>query len=415
MSWWTRSHVNPKRAAAADSTTKGTTMTLRKSIAVGSALLMSSAVLAGCGAATNAPSGDDGIPLTIGWVPANTTGVFNTATSYFQAAADQANENGFNVKLITQAPTGGEGNSAGFQQIIENLISQQVDVIVVSPGDSEAIKPSVRAANEANIPIIYVNLLDDPPDVDVAAFVGFDNVDAGRISAYAVLDYYGGPGVLGAGEKVDVAPEDYLDLAFWRDLYEGVDLSGIKATGAIIEGVKGTIYSNQRLEGFNEVMSNAPGIQIQTTLAGDWERQKGADAAADIITRFEQLDFIWTASNEMALGSINILADANRLDVNATGAAPTPGLTALFTNDNTGESSDAIRQGKIIAETSHGFADWGWIGTKIAIQLACGEEVDRFNDIRPRTVHVGNVDQFYPNPSLPDIDWASIAAGCKTN
>lgn len=391
-------------------------MKLRKTLAFGGTLAIAGATLLGCSSGDNGNAGGDGdapISITVGWVPANTTGVFNTATSYFQKAVDSANENGFDVELVTQAPTGGEANSAGFQQIIENMIAQQVDVIVVSPGDSESIKPSVRAANDAGIPIVYVNLLDDPDDVDVAAFVGFDNVDAGKISGYAVLDYFGGPGVLGDGEKVDIAPEDYLDLAFWEDLYDGVDVSSLSGTGAIIEGVKGTIYSNQRLEGFNEVLTSAPGLEILTTLAGDWDRQKGADAAADIITRFENLDFIWTASNEMALGAINILADADRLEVNADGSPHTPGLTALFTNDNTGESTEAIRAGNIIAETSHGFADWGWLGTEVAVKLACGVNVERFNDIRPRTVYFANADQFYPDPTLPEIDWDSIAASCN--
>jgi len=391
-------------------------MNFRKTLAFGGVLAIASATLLGCSSGPDDSGfGDSGdaIELTVGWVPANTTGVFNTATSYFEKAVDGANENGFDIKLLTQAPTGGEANSSGFQQIIENMIAQQVDVIVVSPGDSQAIKPSVRAANEAGIPIVYVNLLEDPDDVDVSAFVGFDNVDAGKISGYSVLDYFGGPGVLGDGEKVEVGPEDYLDLAFWEDLYDGVDVSGLVGTGAIIEGVKGTIYSNQRLEGFNEVVSGASGIRIETTLAGDWDRQKGADAAAAIITRYENLDFIWTASNEMALGAINILADADRLEVNSDGASHTPGLTALFTNDNTEESNEAIRAGKIIAETSHGFADWGWVGTEVAVKLACGVETERFNDTRPRTVFLTNVDQFYPNPSLPDIDWAGIAESCN--
>jgi ribose transport system substrate-binding protein len=33
-----------------------------------------------------------------------------------------------------------------------------------------------------------------------------------------LLDYFGGPGVLGSGEKVEIAPEDYLDIEFWENL-----------------------------------------------------------------------------------------------------------------------------------------------------------------------------------------------------
>src|SRR5450756_302629 len=75
--------------------------------------------------------------------------------------------------------------------------------------------------------------------------------------------------------------------------------------------------------------------------------------------------------------------------------------------------SATIRQGRIVAETHHGFAEWGWLGTATAVRLACGEAVEQFQDIRPRTVYQGNVDDFYPNMTLPDIPWDKIAQGCK--
>lgn len=395
-------------------------MKLRRRITTATIAGATALAMGGCSADGDSDADTDGADeapheLTIGWIPANTTGVFNTATSYFEAAVDEANENDFDIELIVQAPAGGEADSAGFQQIIENFISSAVDVIVVSPGDSQSIKPAVRGANEADIPVVYVNLLDDPDDVDVSAFVGFDNVDAGRISAYSVLDYFGGPGVFANGEQVEVTEDDYLDLAFWEDLYADADLSDIEVSGALIEGVRGTVYSNQRLEGFNEVMELAPGVDILTTLAGDWDRQVGADAASAIVSGYDELDFVWAASNEMALGTASILDGADRLDVNADGGEPTPGLTALFTNDSTSESTEAIRAGEIIAETSHGFADWGWVGTQVAVELGCGLEVERFNDIRPRTVYFGNADSFHPDPTLPEIDWADIADRCDAS
>jgi ribose transport system substrate-binding protein len=85
---------------------------------------------------------------------------------------------------------------------------------------------------------------------------------------------------------------------------------------------------------------------------------------------------------------------------------------AVFTNDVTPESTDAIRAGKLIAETHHGFPEWGWFGTQTAVQLACGQQVPKTQDIRPRTVYEGNADQFYPQPKLPAIDWAKIKADC---
>ncbi|NLF74318.1 MAG: sugar ABC transporter substrate-binding protein, partial [Chloroflexi bacterium] len=69
--------------------------------------------------------------------------------------------------------------------------------------------------------------------------------------------------------------------------------------------------------------------------------------------------------------------------------------------------------GKLIAETTHGFADWGWYGGEFAVRLVCGLEVPETFDIRPRTAYEVNARQFYPEPVLPEIDWAGIQESCE--
>ena len=159
--------------------------------------------------------------VTIGWAPPDVTGVFATATSYFEAAAKDAKSAGINVELLTRAPA---THTAFADQvgIVEDLISRKVDVIAISPTEVEIVKPVLKRANEAGIPVIVVNLLEPIPDVDVSSYIGFDNTQGAEVSAYAMLDYFGGPGVLGTGEKVKVEPGQYLDLEFWQKLYGGL-------------------------------------------------------------------------------------------------------------------------------------------------------------------------------------------------
>jgi ribose transport system substrate-binding protein len=104
---------------------------------------------------------------------------------------------------------------------------------------------------------------------------------------------------------------------------------------------------------------------------------------------------------------------AGRLEL--ASASPVIGdkTVAIFTNDVTPESVDRIAEGKIIAETTHGFADWGWFGGQFAVQLACGETVPATYDIRPRIAYQVNARQFYPQPILPPINWSEIKANCK--
>jgi|UniRef100_A0A7V4DEC6 ribose transport system substrate-binding protein len=347
--------------------------------------------------------GKDIPKITIGWTPPDITGVFKTATDFFEKAAADARNHGINVEIITRAPA---AHTAFADQIaiIEDFIQRKVDVIAISPIEVEVVKPALQEAKKAGIPVIVVNLLEPIEGVDVDCYIGFDNTVAGTISAYAVVDYFGGPGVLGEGEKVDVAPETFLDLEFWQKLYTPEVIENLKdkiqATGAIIEGIAGGFFSTARLRGFHSVIDQFPGIKIVTTLPADWNREKAIKVTEDILSANPKgtLDFIWAASNEMGLGAMLTCERLGRTEVK------------VFTNDGTPESVERIREGRLIAETWHGFPEWGWYGTKYAVMLALGlkDQVPQFVDIRPRTEWQGNADMFYPNPYLEPIDWEAI-------
>ena len=352
--------------------------------------------------------------IRIGWTPPDITGVFRTATDYFiLSAADAKKKAGINVDIITQAPV---SHTAFGEQvaIIEDFIARKVDVIVISPIEVEVVIPAIKKANEAGIPVIIVNLLEPIEGVEVASYIGFDNTVAAEISGYALVDYFGGPGVLGTGDKVTVESGTYLDAAWWRDLYKSIDPATIdvKANVATIEGVAGGFFSVARLNGFHSVVDKYPGIKVVGNLAADWNREKGIKATEDFLTSNPpgKLDAIWAASNEMGLGAMLACSAVNRLELAGEGTVGDP-LVAIFTNDVTPESVERIKEGKIVAETCHGFPEWGWYGTEFAVTLVYGGKVPNIFDIRPRTAYKENADTFYPVPKLEAIDWEAIKAG----
>src|SRR5918992_79123 len=221
---------------------------LERALVWGGAAVLCALVAVGCGGggAEGGGGGEEGRyreEIVIGWTPPDITGVFKTATDFFEQAAEDANKEGFNVTIESRSP---ETHTAFADQleIIENFISQDVDVIAVSPADTEAIKPAIQRANEAGIPVIMVNLLEPQEDIEVASYIGFDNSEAASVSAYAVLDYYGGLGVLGEGPKVEVQPDQFLDLEWWEQTFGDADKNAIKANGVIIEGIAGTFFSD---------------------------------------------------------------------------------------------------------------------------------------------------------------------------
>lgn len=340
---------------------------------------------------------DAKVSLKVGWAPPNVTGVFETAENYMDLAIKDAKKNGVDIKLTTVASPD-ETQYENQVKAIENLIQSDMDVIICSPGSIEAVTSALKEANNKGIPLILVNVSTDsvPKDVDVASVIGFDNREAGTVSGYALLDQLGGPGVVEPGEAVDVSKEEYLDLKWWDELYKDFDYSTIKGKIAIIEGIAGSYYSNERLAGFHSVVDKCKDLEVVSTLAGDWDREKGTTAAENILQANKELDAIWAASNEMGMGASIAAANMDRSEV------------LVSTNDGTPESIEMIMDGKLVTETWHGFPEWGWYGIQFATQLALEQEVPEYYDIRPRTEYKGNTDMFYPTAQLDEIPWDDI-------
>ena len=352
--------------------------------------------------------------IIICWTPPDITGVFRTATDYWLLSAKDARAHGISVDVVSQAPT---SHTAFADQvgIIEDFVARKCDVIGISPIEVEVVIPAIKKANEAGIPVIIVNLLEPIAGVEVASYIGFDNTVAGRISGFALVDYFGGPGVLGTGRKVDIAEGTYLDLAWWEEVYKTItdeERAAVKAKVAIIEGIAGGFFSQARLNGFHSIVDEFSGIEvIGAPCAADWNREKGIKCAEDFLTAYTDLDGIWAASNEMGLGAMLAAEAAGRLELAGENPVLGDDKVAVFTNDVTPESADRVAEGKMIAETHHGFPEWGWYGTEFGVTLVYGGKVPQIFDIRPRTMYQANARLFYPEPALEPIDWDTIKQG----
>src|SRR5215207_5909159 len=92
-------------------------------------LLISALTASACGRGDDSEEGGGGDAtskeIVIGWTPPDITGVFKTATDFFEQAAQDANDAGFNVEVVSRSPA---THTAFADQlaIIEDFISQQV-------------------------------------------------------------------------------------------------------------------------------------------------------------------------------------------------------------------------------------------------------------------------------------------------
>ena len=182
----------------------------KKGLGLLCALTLCAPLAAGCGGDDDSDEGGGGgsgrseEEIVIGWTPPDITGVFKTATDYFERAAEDANPTGFDIEMTSRSPA---THTAFADQlgIVEDYISQGRRDRGLA-GRHRGVKPAIKQANQAGIPVIMVNLLEPQNDIEVASYIGFDNSEAASVSAYSVLDYFGGPGVLGAGERSTSSP-----------------------------------------------------------------------------------------------------------------------------------------------------------------------------------------------------------------
>jgi D-xylose transport system substrate-binding protein len=121
------------------------------------------------------------------------------------------------------------GDEALQMKQAENLITKEVDVLVVLPQNAEACKPMVDQAKEAGIPIISFDRL--IPDADIDYYVGFDNDVIGDMMAQYVFDLKPtGNYILIEGAPTDPNCKVYRD-GWMRVIGDAVDKGDIKIVG----------------------------------------------------------------------------------------------------------------------------------------------------------------------------------------
>ena len=342
-------------------------------------------------------SSGDVIKLRLGWAPGDITGFFKMATNYMEEAVENAKAGGIEIELITRSATDFTRPEEQVEAI-ENFIQNDVDAIIVCPSDVDVTKKVFGEVNAAGIPLIITNMMEPIEGVNVDTFVGYDNFIAGEINGYAMLDALGGPGVMGEGEMVNTDPaKDILSKEWWENVYKDVDKSSISGEIAHLEGIAGSYSQQKRGGGFLNVVENYPNVKIVSTLSADWNREKGMQAGENILQNYPDIDGIYCQNIEMAMGAANAANNVGRNDI------------IILSQDGTPESCDEIRKGTLTAEAWIAGPSWGVMGVAFATMAALGQEVPEFYDINLRTMYLGNIDNFFPEPMYENIKWDAIA------
>ena len=220
----------------------------------------------------------------LGFLPPAMTSPFYA--SCIEGAQPVADALGY--ELVIMAPES-EDDYATQTSMMEDFITQGVKGIAVCGINLDALIPAIKKANEAGVPVVMFNTITELEGVDVYAYSGYNQYNGGA------------------------------KIADWVN-----EKTGGKAVVAIIEGLPSD-YTTQRMGGFVDRCAEAyPGITVVASQPGDWVREKGMNAAMDMIQAHPEISVIYGLSDEMALGAVQACKQLNREDIICVGLDGNP-------------------------------------------------------------------------------------------
>ena len=248
---------------------------------------------------------------------------------------------------VTLVESDGQGKAENQVSAVENFIAQKVDAIILNPFDKEGCAPAVDKAVAARIPIVVVNA--QVVNLDkAAAYVGSDDIDAGKIEMQFIADKIGGKGNI-----------------------------------ALIHGPSGSSAEIQRTIGNMEILKKYPGIKVIFEQIANWDRAQALSLTENWIQTGKKLDAIVAQNDEMALGASRAAA-ASKLDI------PVIGIDAIP------DALKAVRDGKLAATVFQDARGQGAGAVDLANKLANGQKVEKTLYIPFQLVTKANLDKFMP-------------------
>ena len=220
----------------------------------------------------------------LGFLPPAMTSPFYA--SCIEGATPVADALGYELEIL--APPS-EDDYATQTSMMEDFITQGVKGIAVCGINLDALIPAIKKANEAGVPVVMFNTITELEGADVYAYSGYNQYNGGA------------------------------KIADWVN-----EKTGGKAVVAIIEGLPSD-YTTQRMGGFVDRCAEAyPDITVVASQPGDWVREKGMNAAMDMIQAHPEISVIYGLSDEMALGAVQACKQLNREDIICVGLDGNP-------------------------------------------------------------------------------------------
>jgi ribose transport system substrate-binding protein len=233
-------------------------------------------------------------------------------------------------------------------QDLQNLISQGVDAIIVSPSDREQLNPVIEEAIAQGIVVVAV---DQAVTAEGAYVATNDQVEYGRLGAQWLADFLGGEGSV---------------------LY--------------MRGIEGVPADEDRHAGFSEVMEQYPDIETKEVFSG-WDYTQGGDIAVQELTAADY-DAIWTSGIDYTV--VNAFDTVGKDPVPVIGADNNEFINQLLN----GQPGALVTNPAVI----------GAVGTQIALDALTGGEPEQVTTLTPQIWDLENNQEDLEANYFPDRD-----------
>lgn len=187
-----------------------------------------------------------------------------------QAKALEARYPGLKV-IVKTSPDGASQANA-----LEDLTTQGIDALVALPHNSDELTDPIRQVKSKGVFVTVVDrALSDQSIQDL--YVAGNNPELGRVAGKYIKD------TLGTGDVV------------------------------VIRGLP-IVIDEERIKGFDEAIAGS-GIKVLDKQFGNWSRDDAFKVMQDYLAKFPKIDAVWCQDDDMAVGVLEAIKQANRTDI----------------------------------------------------------------------------------------------------
>jgi len=246
------------------------------------------------------------------------------------------------VDLVLVAPPQ-EGDVQAQINQVEDQLAKGVDAIALAPGDPNAFAPIVDDAIKSGVPVVFV---DTKGINEGVTFIGTNNMNGAELAANFICD----------------------------KTAKGSDV-------AILTGIESQSTALLRRDGAIKGFKNC-GLNIVATQTAEWDTAKGRSVTESIILKNPNIKAIFASNDNMGLGAMQALKDADMNNVIVVGFDATP------------DAATSILKGEMTATIAQFSYNMGAYGVKYALELANGGSIDPNIDTGTQLVTKENANDF---------------------